>query len=124
MVAISEEFRAGWEATKDHLDGVAAYDPGDNEKFLQKAWDAHCGTQTPRPVNFDQQFAHDWNNMIATVAEICTQYGMRRPDMIFHPEWRRAIFVASAHPISDTLVHMGVRVRFGTWQQVDALRQM
>jgi hypothetical protein len=120
---ISEAFRAGWDATTDHLDGVANYAEEDYERHLRDAWDKYCGTRTPAPARFTtEEFVDDWNRVVAFVSEMAEKYNMRRPDMVFHPEWLAHMRAVSHQHIADTLIHMGVRVRFATWQQVDALR--
>lgn len=118
MVEISEEFRAGWEAGKD-----GQYNSEATEEHLGIAWDAYCGTITPTPVA-PNAFAHDWNNMVATVSVFCSKYGLLKPDMIFHPQWWHVLCATSEHPISRTLIHMGVRVKFATLEQATVIREM
>lgn len=123
MVEISEEFRAAWAQAMLHNNGDV-YAPEDEERHLRAAWDQYCGTRTPVPNPMDQPaaFVNDWNSMVATISTFCAMYDMRKPDMIFHPQWLRRIRATAEHPIAGTLIHMGVRIRFGAFEQATVFR--
>jgi hypothetical protein len=68
-------------------------------------------------------FVDDYNRMIATVSNFCDQYMIGKPDMIFHPAVLDRMKSASGvRDMLGTLIFMGIRVRFGTWEQRDVFR--
>lgn len=124
---ISPLFRAGWEAFAEtaKAGGSVVGAKMDLPATLEAAWAAHTGVATePLPAFHRDEFVNDWNAAIATVSMYAEKYNMRKPDMVFHPDWLRKIRVMSHEHIAGTLVHMGVRVKFATWQQVDALKEI
>lgn len=123
MVEISAVFRAGWDATKEHMDGVANYADVDDERHLRAAWDAFCGTQTPPPHPLTPEaFVEGWNGMVATVSEFSARYNLPKPQMIFHPQWLSHMNKISDIRLAPVIIHMDVKIRFGMFEQVDALR--
>lgn len=124
MVEIGHTFRAGWDACEKafQVEGVPL---SMGEFALQAAWDEYCGTSTPAPHPLEPDaFVNDWNAMVATISVTCECYNLRKPDMIFNPEWLMAIRKNSQQHISSTLVHMGVRVKFATFEQATVLREI
>lgn len=124
MVEIGHTFRSGWNACAVHNNGDV-YSAEDEERHLQAAWDEYCGTSTPAPHPLTPEaFVDDWNAMIATVSETCTRHNLRKPDMVFHPEWLEAMRALSGQRISSTLIHTGVRVKFATFEQATVIREI
>lgn len=69
-------------------------------------------------------FVDDYNRMIATVANFCDRYMVPKPDLIFPPQMLERMKSASGvRDMLGTLIFMGVRVRFGVWEQRDVLRE-
>jgi len=66
-------------------------------------------------------FIRDWNKTIGTVGVFAAQWGMRPPEMLFHPEWYAAMNYHSDVQIRSTLIWQGVKVRFGFVEQRDVL---
>jgi hypothetical protein len=60
--------------------------------------------------------------MIGTISAMSEKHAMPKPDLIAHPKWLRKMRYDSGQHIAGVLVHMGVRVKFATWQQVEALK--
>lgn len=117
-------FRAGWEAFAPHNNGDI-YAPEDEERHLQAAWEDYTGASgVPLPPLDPNAFVDGWNRTIATISVFADTYNLPKPDMIFHPRWLESIRLSSNQRISSTLVHMGVRVKFATWQQVEALKEI
>jgi hypothetical protein len=71
------------------------------------------------------EFVDDYNRMIATVSNFCDKHNIRKPDLIFHPSVLTKMKAASGvNSMLGTLIFMGVRVRFGDWEQRETLRQI
>lgn len=66
-------------------------------------------------------FIAEWNKTIATVSVFCDRYGMKKPDMIFVPEWQEYMSVIAGQRIGAPIVYAGVRVRFGKLSPMDVL---
>jgi hypothetical protein len=69
-------------------------------------------------------FTDDYNRMIAVVANFCDKHNVHKPDMIFHPKMLDRMRATSGLNMLGTLIFMGVRVRFGLWEQADVLRSI
>jgi hypothetical protein len=78
-------------------------------------------TWTERDVG---AFTDDYNRMIATVANFCARYDIDKPDIIFRPRMLDKLRATSQQNILGTLIFMGVRVRFGLWEQRDVFRSI
>lgn len=117
MVPMTEDFRLGWIAGRGDED----FPP----ELLDAAWHERCGTADPAPEPYTEAaFVNDWNAMVATISVTCTRYNLRKPDMVFHPQWLRLMRQYSQQHISSTLVHMGVRVKFATFEQATVIREL
>jgi hypothetical protein len=95
---------------------------------FQGSWDAldpaellEFQTWTQRDVG---SFTDDYNRMIATVANFCDKHDVHKPDMVFHPDMLNKMRATSQQNILGTLIFMGVRVRFGLWEQRDVFRSI
>ena len=71
--------------------------------------------------NAGAAFVADWNKTIATISNLCAQYNLPKPDMIFHPKWQQYMSYVAGQSIGSPLIYAGVRVRFGRMVSVDAL---
>jgi hypothetical protein len=92
----------------------AALDPAELLEF--RTW-----TEIDRSGN--GAFVDDYNRMIATISNFCSRYDVSKPDMIFHPQMLTKMKAHSGvHSMLGTLIFMGVRVRFGTWEQRDVFK--
>lgn len=92
-----------------------ALDPAQLTQFMP--WNAFDAT-------VDDQFVKDWDRMVSEVSVFASKYNMRKPDMIFHPEWLQKMREISQTQIMSVLVYMGVRVQFAELEQVTALRRL
>lgn len=79
--------------------------------------------EQPRPVASPQEFIADWNRMVATVAEFSAKWDLPKPEMIFHPQVHTVMNAVADVRILGTLIHMGVKVRFGRFEQATVLRE-
>ena len=66
-------------------------------------------------------FVWDWNKTIAQIGVFCKQYNIPEPELLFHPRVLDHMNAASSQRISGTLIYMGVKVRFGGYEQRDVL---
>ncbi len=116
MLKISENFRAGFEAAAGN-----EY----TEANARAAWETYCGfSKDLVPDRFTpEEFAADWNKIIATISWMSKKHNLRAPDLIFHPEWLIRMRQMSGKYIIGTLIHMGVRSRFGRFEQATVLRE-
>lgn len=69
------------------------------------------------------EFIDDWNRMISAVAEFSEKWQLLPPDMVFNPRVHFVMNALAQRPILGTLIHAGVRVRFGTFVQRTVLRE-
>lgn len=70
-----------------------------------------------------ENFVMQWNKTIAQVGVFAQQQKLPAPELIFNPLWHDKINDACDSPILGTLIWMGVRIRFGAFEQRDVLRQ-
>lgn len=71
-----------------------------------------------------KSFTEDYNRMIGDIADFCNRYDVHKPDMIFHPAMLDRMRATSQQDIRGTLIFMGVRVRFGLWEQREVFRSV
>jgi hypothetical protein len=64
-----------------------------------------------------EEFVKDWNRMIATVAEFSDKWNLPKAEMTFHPKVHVTMNLVARDRILGTLIHMGVKVRFGFFVQ-------
>jgi hypothetical protein len=69
-----------------------------------------------------KSFTEDYNRMIGGISDFCNRYQVRKPELIFHPSMLDRMNMESNERILGTLIFMGIRVRFGTFEQADVLR--
>lgn len=70
----------------------------------------------------ENQFVTEWNHMVGTVSNFASKYNMPKPQMVFHPEWLYRMRSVSHTPLMPVIIYMGIKIQFGTFEQVDALR--
>lgn len=66
-------------------------------------------------------FVADWNQMIAVISNVCGQYDLPKPDMVFLPVWQARMSMIAQTKIGSPLIYAGVRCRFGRFASFDAL---
>lgn len=71
-----------------------------------------------------KSFTEDYNRMIGHIADFCNRYDVHNPDLIFHPAMLDRMRASSQQDIRSTLIYMGVRVRFGLWEQREVFRSV
>ena len=72
-----------------------------------------------------KSFVEDYNHMMGGIADFCNRYDVPKPDVIFHPKMLDKMRSESdMHSMLGTLIFMGIRVRFGLWEQRDVLRSV
>lgn len=104
-------FMAGWDAGRM----PQAVPPKGDDKFSHS-------------LGFDnyeqraERFVTDWNHMVYEVSTFATKYNLPKPDMIFHPKWLQAMNAHAQARLGSTIINMDVRIRFGSWENVDAFR--
>lgn len=79
---------------------------------------------TAPPENKAEEFVDDWNRMIGTISFMAAKYDLPAPDLVFHPKWRDHMRLMSRENIQGTLIYMGVRARFGMFEQRDVLKAL
>lgn len=119
----SVDFRAGWQATTEHMDGVAAYGEHDFERHLQAAWDEYQRSQSTAPKSKEDELVDDWNDMVATVAAFSEKHNLPKAELIFDPRVLYKLRSVSDVHILGTLIHMGVKARFGKFELGTILRE-
>jgi len=67
-------------------------------------------------------FVNDWNKMIGTISSFSSKWNLPQPEIIYHPKVLDHIRANSYERISDTLIFMGVKIRFGFWEVVTSFR--
>lgn len=70
-----------------------------------------------------EEFVKDWNRMVATVAEFSDKWNLPKAEMTFHPRVHTIMNLVSHDRILGTLIHMGVKVRFGFFVQGTIFRE-
>jgi hypothetical protein len=65
----------------------------------------------------------DWNAMVAAVAQFSDKYELPKGELIFPPVVLDNLRDACRERLLDTFIFMGVRIRFGRFQQMDVFRQ-
>lgn len=78
-------------------------------------------TQADRTASREHEFVDDWNRMVGAVSFFAQKWDLPAPEMLFHPRWLDHMNASSTQRISGTLIHMGVKVRFGGYEQRDVL---
>lgn len=78
-------------------------------------------TWTERDVG---SFTDDYNRMVAAVSNFCAKHDIQKPDLIFHPKMLDRMRAVSGQNIRGTLIFMGLRVRFGHFEQADVFRSV
>lgn len=71
-----------------------------------------------------QECVDDWNRMVATVSEFSEKWDLPKADMVFHPKALALIRTVAQENIRSTLIHLGVRVRFGIFEQAEIIRPL
>lgn len=69
-----------------------------------------------------QEFIDDWNAMVVAVADFAAKYHMPKPQMVFHPTWLGYMNGIAETPLAPVIIYRDVKIRFGTFEQVDAVR--
>lgn len=67
-------------------------------------------------------FADDWNRLIGTISDFANTHNLPKPELLFHPQWLSHMSRLSEVRLAPVIIHRGVKVRFGSFEQVDALR--
>lgn len=83
------------------------------------------------PIAFDptssplrrQQFADDWNAMVAHIAEFSAKWNLPKPEMVYHSRVLHTMREVSEARILDTLISHGVKIRFGTFSLETVFRE-
>jgi hypothetical protein len=70
-----------------------------------------------------EEFIDDWNSMIAHVAQFSDKWNLPKAEMIFHPCVHTTMNAVAQERILGTLIHKGVKVRFGRFEQSTVLRE-
>lgn len=78
----------------------------------------------PRGEAERQEFVDDWNKMVAGVARFSEKWDMPKGELVFPPEMLSVMRSVSSVQLLDTFVAMGIRTRFGRFEQMDVLRQV
>lgn len=68
------------------------------------------------------QFVAEWDRMVGTISNFASRYNMPKPQVIFHPQWLSKMNALSSVRLAPVIVYMDVKIRFGMFEQVDALR--
>lgn len=69
------------------------------------------------------EFADDWNAMIATIAQFSDKHDLPKGELIFPPVVLDNLNDAIQERILGTLINRGVKVRFGRFEQAETFRQ-
>lgn len=67
-------------------------------------------------------FVAEWDRMVATISNFASRYDLPKPQMVFHPAWLHHMNKISDARLGPTIIYMDVKIRFGMFEQVDALR--
>lgn len=71
-----------------------------------------------------QEFVDDWNKMVAGVAHFSEKWDAPKGELVFPPEMLSIMRSVSNVQLLDTFVALGIRTRFGRFEQMDVLRQI
>jgi hypothetical protein len=89
--------------------------------------DGICGACPAEPRKVSEQkrdeIVADWNAMVAAVAQFSDKYELPKGELIFPPVVLDNLRDACRERLLDTFIFMGVRIRFGRFQQMDVFRQ-
>jgi hypothetical protein len=111
--AVAKEEGGGWNFEAVNL-GIGTLDE------IIEALSAFEGSQPGH--SRDEAFIADWNKMVVNIGYFAAKYNMKAPQMVFHPQWRMHMARISTEPLAPVIIYEGVKIRFGYFEQVDALR--
>ena len=74
------------------------------------------------PVERAEEFAKDWNENFARLSAMATKYDLPKPEIILGHEWFDFVNMSMRERFAPVAIYMGVKIRFGCFEQADVLR--
>jgi hypothetical protein len=74
------------------------------------------------PATRAEEFANDWNENFARLSEMATKYNLPKPEIILPMDWLNFVNKTLQERIAPVAVYMGVKIRFGRFEQADVFR--
>lgn len=74
------------------------------------------------PIEQAEDFAKDWNDNFARLSAMATKYDLPKPEIILRSEWLHFLDRSMNERFAPVAIFMGVKIRFGCFEQADVLR--
>lgn len=74
------------------------------------------------PVERAEEFAKDWNDNFARLSQMATKYDLPKPEIILDFKWFDFLNMSMRERFAPVAIYMGVKIRFGCFEQADVLR--
>lgn len=74
------------------------------------------------PATRAEEFAKDWNENFARLSQMATKYDLPKPEIILSMPWFDFLNASMQERFAPVAIYMGVKIRFGSFEQADVFR--